>query len=65
MQISDHVGFISKEIILVDDASTDGTKELIQNKLCKMVTKVIYHEHNILKCCLRVWACNLTEYLGQ
>ncbi len=41
--------FISKEIILVDDASTDGTKELIENKLCKMVTKVIYHEHNMGK----------------
>ena len=41
--------FISKQIILVDDASTDGTKELIENKLQKMVTKVIYHQHNMGK----------------
>ena len=31
----DKVDFISKEIILVDDASTDGTKTLIEKKLKK------------------------------
>jgi glycosyltransferase involved in cell wall biosynthesis len=33
-----------KEIILVDDASTDGTRELIQQKLEQRVTRVLYHD---------------------
>ena len=35
-----------KEIIIVDDYSTDGTRELLQNELCKLVDKVIYHDCN-------------------
>ena len=35
-----------KEIVLVDDYSTDGTRELLQNELYKLVDKVIYHDHN-------------------
>ena len=35
-----------KEIILVNDGSTDGTKELIIKKLHKKVNKIIHHEHN-------------------
>tara|TARA_B100000131_G_C18056709_1_gene588735 strand:+ start:596 stop:1285 length:690 start_codon:yes stop_codon:yes gene_type:complete len=37
---------ISKYIILVDDCSTDGTRELIRKKLYKTVNKVIYHKNN-------------------
>ena len=43
------LNFISTEIILVDDASTDGTKTLIESRLSKKVTKVIYHNNNMGK----------------
>lgn len=35
-----------KELILVDDFSTDGTRELLKEKIEKKVDKVIYHEVN-------------------
>lgn len=35
-----------KEIIIVDDGSYDGTQELINQKLCKIVDKVIFHKNN-------------------
>jgi len=35
-----------KEIILVDDCSTDGTRELIESALKPVVDHVIYHEKN-------------------
>lgn len=38
-----------KEIILVDDGSNDGTRELIQSELEKEVDKVIYHPKNLGK----------------
>ena len=37
---------IDKEIILVDDCSSDGTKELIENDIFKKVDMVIYHKKN-------------------
>jgi glycosyltransferase involved in cell wall biosynthesis len=38
-----------KEIIVVDDFSTDGTRELLQNELNKSVDLIILHEKNLGK----------------
>ena len=35
-----------KEVILVDDESTDGTRELIRTKLEDKVARVLLHERN-------------------
>ena len=35
-----------KEIIIVDDCSTDGTRELLEKEIAAQVDKVIYHEVN-------------------
>ncbi|MCF7907897.1 MAG: glycosyltransferase family 2 protein [Candidatus Omnitrophica bacterium] len=40
---------VNKEIILVDDCSTDGTRELIKNELHKQVAKVVYSDKNLGK----------------
>lgn len=40
---------IKKEIIVVDDCSTDGTTELLKNEIEIMVDKVIYHNKNMGK----------------
>jgi glycosyltransferase involved in cell wall biosynthesis len=37
------------EIILVDDASTDGTTQLLQSEVALLVDKIIYHEKNMGK----------------
>jgi len=37
------------EIIIVDDASTDGTIEILNNKIKPLVSKIIYHEKNMGK----------------
>lgn len=36
----------SKEIIIVDDFSTDGTKDILKNEVSAQVDKVVYHEFN-------------------
>jgi glycosyltransferase involved in cell wall biosynthesis len=35
-----------KEIIVVDDCSTDGTKEILDTRIKPMVSRIIYHEVN-------------------
>jgi glycosyltransferase involved in cell wall biosynthesis len=37
---------VKTEIVLVDDASSDGTRELIREKLADRVERVVYHEEN-------------------
>jgi glycosyltransferase involved in cell wall biosynthesis len=36
----------NKEIIIVDDFSTDGTRDKLRNEISQRVDKVIYHERN-------------------
>ncbi len=35
-----------KEVIVVDDCSTDGSRRVLQDKIEPLVSRIIYHEHN-------------------
>src|SRR4051812_38980366 len=37
---------VEKEIIIVDDCSGDGTREILRTQLAHRVDKIIYHEKN-------------------
>ena len=38
--------YSDKEIIIVDDYSTDGTRDILKNNLEKKVAKIIYQDRN-------------------
>lgn len=40
---------IKKQIILVDDGSNDGTREIIKRELFSKVDKIVYHKKNLGK----------------
>lgn len=42
----DQVKGFNKEIIVVDDCSTDGTRDILEEKVKNRVSKLIYHEQN-------------------
>jgi len=36
----------NKEVIIIDDCSTDGTREKLRNEIAHQVDRIIYHEKN-------------------
>ena len=41
-----HAPYDNKEIIVVDDCSNDGTREILKNEIADKVDKIMYHEIN-------------------
>lgn len=43
------LGDIKKEIIVIDDYSTDGTREILSKKCNKLIDKLLFNDHNLGK----------------
>lgn len=43
------VKYINKQIVIVDDCSTDGTRNILKYKIQKKVDKILYHKKNLGK----------------
>ena len=48
--------FENWELIIVDDGSTDNTKEIIQDYLSDTRIKYVYQENQEKKCCQKSWS---------
>lgn len=44
--VNTRIDNLEKEIIVVDDASTDGTSEILDSKISSKVSKIIHHKKN-------------------
>ena len=39
-------GGVTPEIVIVDDCSTDGTRDILRNEIESQVSKIVYHDQN-------------------
>jgi glycosyltransferase involved in cell wall biosynthesis len=44
------LGDVRKELIIVDDASNDGTREILEDLRKVAPHKVYFHTHNMVRC---------------
>jgi SAM-dependent methyltransferase len=47
--VAANIGAIEKELIVVDDASVDGTREILRDLHVRQVIRAVYHEQNLGK----------------
>lgn len=46
IQAVENSSYRNQEIIIIDDYSTDGTREILQNEIEESNNKIIYHQYN-------------------
>ena len=55
------IGHVAKEIIIVDDYSTDGTREILKNEIEPLVDRVIYKARNSSYCSITHFRCSVLQ----